>query len=149
MRSEPSAGSEQGPPGAVYLKANFRPQHSGAPPITMMMGFSAQLLNARQCVGLNALKETVESRKTLCLLPRAFSCRRRCICARCVGVSAPRDTSHGRRSDWRPNQFILIPDLFVLSGFPNCSNVTVSFFSSLVSLGRNTNMAPERCSIPV
>lgn len=43
-------------------------------------------------------------------------------------VFASRDTSHGRRSDWQPNQFILISDLFVLSGFPNCSNVTVSFF---------------------
>lgn len=63
MRSEPSAGSEQGPPGAVYLKANLRPQHSGAPPIMMMTGFSAQLLSTRQCVGLNTLKETVESQK--------------------------------------------------------------------------------------
>lgn len=29
----------------------------------MMTGFSAQLLNARQCVGLNMLKETAESQK--------------------------------------------------------------------------------------
>lgn len=54
----------------------------------------------------------------------------------------PRDTSHGAAPTGSQISLFSSPDLFGLSGFPNCSNGTVSSFSYLVSLGVNTNTAP-------
>lgn len=83
-----------------------------------MMGFCAQLLNARQCVGLNMLQETVKAEDNFVSSYVRFHVGDR-VSVRGVWAFLPPETLHtGTALTGSQISLFSSADLFVLSGFP-------------------------------